>query len=570
MRLSGSTLLLTVALLAGCRAAPPEDTPATATAPTADPASTAEAIAVDGLPPVPEELRGAVAAHWFGGQWPKNWLAGFRREEVDADFAAMKADGFDSVVLLIAWGDFQPVSEPCCTYDERAFERLRFVLDRADAAGLKVMLRVGYGWSFHPGSGDVGERQHRLLNDPAWREAFQAFVRRLGAETADRDDVVLAFMSWEDLWLRRIDESARATYAEYVAATGTGDAPATLPDANTDARAFHGYWDWLVREKLYAPAVGVLPDLSFEARVDREPVWTTDAAGARVVAEWLPHEGMYELPGATVLTIYWAPFWGAINAGEQLPATRSLELLDALLREARERGGKALFVDQFNVVDNTPGHEHNAVLAPAEIPAFLHRAVCTMRAGGVAAVGIWTVRDYAESPLYNPAFGYGLDGWALNDAADAAAPTALEALPSGDFRIRMAPGRTLAQRVPARHGRLPRAGDALADRVCVGADVAVPGELRVRAGGAPVALAFDTPGRQRRCADLAPRPDDTGLDVELRLETGDLAIRDVQVFDHVQYGGMHTLDGSPGPLLEPMRRFFADFGAEPLPARCGG
>lgn len=602
-------LLLSAVLLAGCRAESP--TPADPGSAGTAPATPALVPVADGLPPVPAELRGVVAAHWFGGQWPKNWLAGFRREQVDGDFAALKADGFDTVVLLVAWGDFQPVAEPCCTYDERAFERLRFVLDRADAAGLKVMLRIGYGWSFHPDAGDVGERQQRLLNRADWREAYHAFVRRIGAEVSGRDEVVLAFMSWEDQWLRRVDEPARGTFAEYLAsrpAAGTPrdaapggtaphaaapadaapraattkdtapDADAPLPDPATDARTFHGYWDWLVREKLYAPAVGTLPNLSYEARIDREPVWTTNDAGERVVAEWLPHDGMYELPDAPLLTIYWAPFWGALNQGEQLPASRSLELLDALLKEARERSGKPLFVDQFNIVDNTPGHEHNAVLAPAEIPAFLHRAACTLRTGGVAAVGIWTARDYAENPLYNPAFGYGLDGWTLRDGANAAPASALEALPSGDFRVRMAPGRTLAQHVPPRHGRLPRAGDPFADRVCVSADVRAAATLAVRAGGEPVTLAFDADdrgdrdgadgGRQRRCADLVPVPGDDGLDVELRLDAGDLALRDVQVFDHVQYGGLRDAAGAPGPLLEPFRRFADDFRAQPLPPRC--
>jgi hypothetical protein len=521
------------------------------------------------IPDAPPELRGRVAAHWFGGQWPKNWLAGFRRADVAGDFATLKADGFDTVVLLVAWGDFQPVAAPCCTWDERAFERLRFVLERADAAGLKVMLRIGYGWSFHPEAGDVGERQQAVLNRDDVRAAYHAFVRRIGAEVAGRDEVVLAFMSWEDQWLRRVDPSAQALFDEY-AATLPADAPrpAGLPDPTADARTFHGYWDWLVREKFYRPAVGTLPNLSYEARIDREPVWSTGADGERVVAEWLPHEGMYDLPGAPLLTIYWAPFWGALNRGEQLTAARSLELLTALLREARGRGGKPLFVDQFNVVDNTPGHEHNAVLAPAEIPAFLHRAACVLRAEGVAALGIWTARDYAESPLYNPAFGYGLDGWTLRDGDAAAPASALEALAGGDFRVRLVPGRTLAQRVPARHGRLPRAGDALDDRTCVEADVRAPGVLQVRAGGAAATLSFAVAGRHRRCAAIVPAPGDDGLDVALTPESGDLAVRSVQVFDHVQYGGLRTLDGDEGPLLEPMRRLAADFRAEPLPARC--
>ena len=220
-------------------------------------------------------------------------------------------------------------------------------------------------------------------------------------------------------------------------------------------------------------------------------------------------------------------------------------------------------------MDNTPGHESNAVLAPEQIPAFLHRAVCTLRTHDVVGYGYWTARDYAESPLHNPAFGYGLEGWTLQ-RTQGTPEAALQALPGGDFQLRLQPGDTLAQRVPPRHGRLPRTGDAFDDRSCVEADVRAPGTLHVRAGGEAAALHFDQTGLHTRCTALQPRPDADGLAVTLTLADGELALRSVQVFDHVQYGGLYDLHGAPGPLLEPMRRMNADFRAASLPARCEG
>ena len=105
-RLGALALAAILVVLAACGRAPaPPDSPAAAPA---------------------DAVRGRVAAHWFGRQWPMNFLAGFRREQVAADFRQLVDDGFDTVVLLVAWGDFQPVYAPCCTYDERAFERLDF------------------------------------------------------------------------------------------------------------------------------------------------------------------------------------------------------------------------------------------------------------------------------------------------------------------------------------------------------------------------------------------------------------------------------------------------------------
>ena len=554
-------LALTVAaMLAAC--APDDD------GKDGDGDGTAPAAAAAGTPA--SAIEGSVAAHYFGRQWPKNFIAGFRREHVAEDFARIRADGFDSVILLVSWGDFQPGILPCCKWDERAFERLHFLLDRADEAGLKVMLRLGYAWFFHPDAGDVGERQHRLMNDPEARAAYHRFLVRLSAELADEKHVALAFMSWEDQWLRKVEESARPDYLQYLATLPPDAARSTgLPDPVADAALFHGFWDWLVIEKLHRPAIDLFPELSYEARVDRDPRYEPGPDGKPKVAEWIAHEGMTRLPPGHHLTIYWAPFWGALNQGEQLSAERSLQLFDTLLRETGRDGQRRLFVDQFNFVDNTPGHEYNAVLRPEEVASFLHQSVCVMKARGVAGYALWTSQDYAENPLHNPAFGYGLEGWQL-DRRDGSAQAALQALASGDFAIALASGDRLSQLVPARHGRLMTANDDIADQVCLEADATAPATLRLAAGnGETASLAFDGRGRQLACTAIVPVPVAGDLAFSMTVESGSLLLRDVQLFDHVQYGGVYGRLGEPGPLRDAVRRMNRDFRAVPLPARCG-
>ena len=553
-------LLVAAALMAACAPDAGRDAAAPKAVADADASTSAHVAAIEGR----------VAAHYFGRQWPKNFISGFRREHVAEDFARLRADGFDTVVLVVSWGDFQPGMLPCCTWDERAFERLHFLLDRADEAGLKVMLRLGYAWFFHPEAGDVGDRQHRLMNDPEVRASYQRFLQRVATEVSDKPQVVLGFMSWEDQWLRKVDESARPDYEQYLATLppdarrGTG-----LPDAVEDAALFHGFWDWLVIEKLHRPAVPLFPGLSYEARIDRDPRYEPGPDGKPVVAEWIAHTGMTRLPPGHVLTLYWAPFWGALNQGEQLTAARGLELFDALLREAGADGQRRLFVDQFNFVDNTPGYEHNAVLRPEEIFSFLHRSVCVMKARGVAGYALWTSQDYAENPLHNPAFGYGLEGWRF-ERAGGRPEAALQPLPSGDFALAMAAGDRLSQRVPAKRGRLMRADDNIPDQVCLEADATAPARLRLQAGaGAPVTLAFDGRGRQRACTAIEPVPVDGDLAFSASVESGALRLRDVQLFDHVQYGGFYDLQGAPGPLHDAVRRMNRDFRAVPAPARCG-
>src|SRR6478736_8102747 len=91
-----------------------------------------------------------VGVHYFGTAWPMNFIGGFRRASVPGDFRRIAGDGFNSVVLLVSWGDFQPVTSPCCQYDERAWERLHFLLEQARLAKLQVVLRVGCACTFHP------------------------------------------------------------------------------------------------------------------------------------------------------------------------------------------------------------------------------------------------------------------------------------------------------------------------------------------------------------------------------------------------------------------------------------
>jgi len=510
-----------------------------------------------------------VGVHYFGTAWPMNFIGGFRRAAVPGDFRRIADDGFNSVVLLVSWGDFQPVTSPCCQYDERAWERLHFLLEQARLAKLQVVLRVGCACTFHPLAGGSGERVQRLLNQPAERAAYLQFVQRLGRETAGEPQVVLTFMSWEDQWLRSIDESGRADFQQFAATRPDAGAllspRASLPTATGDqAELFNAYWDWLVIEKLYTPATAYLPSLSYEARIDKEPAYVTGPDGVRRVDRWLGHEGMLRQRPGYPVTMYWAPFWGAANQGEKLDAKRSLKLLRALLKDVRQHAAQPLFIDQFNVIDNTVGFEANAQIRAEEIPPFLDRAACTLKTNNVMGYAFWTGQDYAENKLYNPAFGYGLDGWQWQGEGDGRTP--LEAMPMGDFQLRLRAGDGVSQTVPSSRGRV-LAVDGLPDQACVTADVTQPAQLSMPAGNGPgVPLGFPAIALQTRCAAIEPQPVDGALDVRLALARGELALRDVRIFDHVQLGGMYDLDGRPGAILPAVRKMNHDFREEP--SRC--
>ena len=68
-----------------------------------------------------------------------------------ANFARIKADGFNSIILVIPWREFQP-GDMGNMYNEAAFAKLDQVMKCADDHGLMVTLRIGYCWDY---SGDA-------------------------------------------------------------------------------------------------------------------------------------------------------------------------------------------------------------------------------------------------------------------------------------------------------------------------------------------------------------------------------------------------------------------------------
>ncbi|MGL6289331.1 MAG: hypothetical protein ACRC2H_01425 [Silanimonas sp.] len=515
------------------------------------------------------------ATHWFGEHWAPNLINAYRREDVAAQFATIRDDGFDTVILVVSWADFQPVFAPCCTHDERAFERLRFLVDEAERQQLRVMLRIGYSWGFHPASPPTLKRIHRLMNESATRAAFHQFVDRIAGDIEGRGHVSMSFMSWEDQWLHDVEPSAAADYARFVASLPADQRPADptrLPRADDDSAVlFHRYWDWLAMAELHAPAQQRVPNLGYEVRIDKEPLWHTAPDGTRTVAQWIDHRAMYRQAGDAPLVLYWAPYWGAQNVGERLQAPQSLALLSGMLDEARQwSGGRPAFIGQFNLIDNTPGHEHNAALPDDQIAPFLRGAVCVLKEQSVLGVGLWTGRDYVESRLYNPSFAFGLEGWTLRhaDGTAVAAETALDLAADRDPLLRLEAGQVLSQAFGTERGRLPRR-DTRPDQACVDATSTNGATLRLQSGaGEPAMITLAPDHAGRACTAIDSHPIDERLEFRIAIERGEVTLRGTWLFDHVQDGGMRTLDNGPGRHLDAFVAFNAAMMRSELPEDC--
>ena len=129
------------------------------------------------------------------------WVSNFWNSEsdhMDEELAQIAADGFNSIVLVVPWREFQPGVLPV-SYNRYAFQKLDKVMNAANAHGLMVELRVGYVWDYY--NDDVATGRFRdLLKDPSTRAAWLAYAKQIYRTASAHSNFHGGFMTWEDFW----------------------------------------------------------------------------------------------------------------------------------------------------------------------------------------------------------------------------------------------------------------------------------------------------------------------------------------------------------------------------------
>ena len=133
-------------------------------------------------------------------------------EQSKTDFAQLREDGFNTIILFIPWGLFQPTVRPI-TYNEQAFAELDQLLQLADSFGLKGVLRVGthdhIPRDAHGGKWLAGTV---LASDEEWA-AYRDLFRELATRTKSHPNLLFLFWTFEDtgyfpdLWLHQYPEN---------------------------------------------------------------------------------------------------------------------------------------------------------------------------------------------------------------------------------------------------------------------------------------------------------------------------------------------------------------------------
>lgn len=503
------------------------------------------------------------AVHYWVDGWPKNFWNSLKSHRIEEDLKQIKKDGFDTIVLAVPWGEFQPKIRPI-QYNKRAFGLLKNIVEKAKENKMNVILRLSYLWDFDPDAElPTSERFMALYTDPVVYKAWLDFFRKVNYETKDFKNLLFGFITWEDLWgivcitSSNLDLAARqglspqTGFHQYITKKYSRkylsdlygynirfEDTIPIPERKSPAyRLFLEYVDMLLIEKFFKPAKKYFPKLSLEVRVDADPIFLSQGE-----IFWYSHANTYNLPGSDIVTAYYSVATGALNRGDEIPAKRALELFAFNFKKIKEQGSvKKVFIDQFNFFDNTPAFTHNTKIGPDELNKFIvHSASPLMKY--TDGYGLWAYRDYAENGLYNPSFEVGLKGWDIKGKVDLAEGN------NGDKKAMLRDGSSITQFAPRKRGYLHNEYKNV--YLCFWAKAETSSHLYIYTAGIKIIQDLNENGRNY-CLTL-PMKDEYTLTFEAR--DGNVLLDDTSLYCHVQKSLLYGLDGKPDSAINAIRR----------------
>lgn len=367
--------------------------------------------------------------HYFANGWPKNmWDSEF--ETVDGDFKRIKADGFNSVVILVPWREFQPLGEE--EYNATALEKLDWLFKKAEENDLGIILRLGYFWDYYNDENDeLYDRYEGVLANNGYKGHWLDYSKTIHDIAKQNENYLGAFICWEDFWgvvhkaqnyAGKSEESCLYAdflgYDEYI----LNEYPSgeltkyiddimledriCIPDLQSPAfETFYSFIDYKLNI-LLNETQEVFDGLSMEVRVDDDLVKNEDGDNT-----WYSHKATYNCGAADYTTIVYGIPMGFENKGEKLTVSAAVSMMDVILKKVYENNNnKKLFVDQFLFYDNTQGFEHNAQIQSNQVNQYLHNC-SEILLKYTKGYGIWTYKDYYFDAISNGEFAKELTNW---------------------------------------------------------------------------------------------------------------------------------------------------------------
>lgn len=371
------------------------------------------------------------SATYFSDAWPINFWNS-EMDNLEVELLQIRNDGFDSIIIVIPWKEFQTSTSPI-GYSDYTFEKLNEVMTTANEVGLDVYTRIGYTWDFYNDTNEsVSERYLNILRSRETHDAWIDYAERMYIFLSSYINFKGAFLTWEDFWIclaicDNEDESKRINYAIDIGYQAWIENNFTIDEYNDiysttyqsysqipvprrsdyEMGAFYSFYDEYLNT-LLRETQEVFPNISMEVRMDADLINGND--GYRTFYE---HTATYKCQNSDyTATMYGIPM-GFENKGERVSYDEALQHTEYILKNLlNENDGKPIYVEQFLFMDNTPQFSYNAQVKEEEIGLYLEE-VAPILYENTRGYGIWTYRDYLSNMLYNSQFALTDAGWIL-------------------------------------------------------------------------------------------------------------------------------------------------------------
>ncbi len=489
---------------------------------------------------------------YFGDEWPINYW-GSEDKDMDSNFAQIAADGFNSIILVIPWREFQPETLPM-KYNQAAFDKLDQVMDCAERHGLWVTLRIGYTWDYY-GSSELPKRfQNVMIKDGGDHLGWLDYCRTIYKTASAHDNFHSGFITWEDFWdvtytlSRDMTMSSRIRLANQIGYQDYLAENYSLEEVNKiyrkdfkkysevyvpfreqpSAHLFYEFYDHYLVEFLNE-SQQVFPGLSMEVRCDGDLVYDQEGN-----ASYYSHSVTYPCEGADHTALMYSVSLGQKNEHDRISADAALASMARSLNNIYQKSGKPLYVEQLLYMDSTAQFSYNTQVIEEQVGDFVSR-MGPVLTGPTSGYGLWVYRNYVNNCVYNGQFGFGTLGWTFagGNAVTEHNGTAM-ALVSGKGGISQKLAGRLAEN-GAIHVQLyaDPADSSAVLKVALGD---TEKEVRVNHSGI---YEFSIPWQY-------------GYDLQIKSDKP-VYVDDVKVYSYEQYGRIYYVDGSEGDLIGAFR-----------------
>lgn len=490
----------------------------------------------------PEYLKSVT---YFGDAWPINFWNS-EGTYMDANFDGIVADGFNSIILVVPWREFQPATTPV-RYNQYAFDRLNEVMDAAERHGLWVSLRIGYTWDYY-GSSNVPERfANVIIEDSADRAAWLDYSKKIYETASAHSNFYSGFITWEDFWdatyfmdratnmSDRISTAKSWGYTEYLQSKYTleevGEHYGTvfssfdevyIPYAkHPSAAMFYEFYDQFLMDFLKETQT-VFPELSMEVRVDGDVIYDTEGSHS-----YYSHGRTFSCEGSPYASLMYSVSMGQANNFEKISADQALEAMKGHLANIYAiAGAKKLYIEQLLYMDTTAEFSHNAQIEDSQVSQYITNLAPVLK-DTTMGYGLWVYRNYVNNGVYNSQFALGTQGWKTTGNIDVENR-------NGTQMVKLVSGDDISQEIS---GRL-NDGEQLYVQFYADSDSGA--SLTIQVGTSTRTVRVNGPTKF-----LYSVPWQYKYDITFTADKGIVFLDDVKVYTYEQNGRIYDVDGNP-------------------------